>query len=191
MNPVDIQNKVWSKLEEGLSGNHYIAFDYTKNGITYRISMKPYQLIYYNGMWSLYGYEINPGYEGIRFFNLPVIKNIQIKKETFELPENFAYEKHAIGNFGRHIGSETYTFKVIILVDWIADYAKTYNWAPDQKFEGEADGTTVMSFTSNQYYPVLDWVLQIGKFIIPVAPERLVDDWKDHALAMANIAKEL
>ena len=191
MNPVDIQNKVWSKLEEGLSGNHYIAFDYTKNGITYRISMKPYQLIYYNGMWSLYGYEINPGYEGIRFFNLPVIKNIQIKKETFELPENFAYEKHAIGNFGRHIGSETYTFKVIILVDWIADYAKTYNWAPDQKFEEEADGTTVMSFTSNQYYPVLDWVLQRGKFIIPVAPERLVDDWKDHALAMANIAKEL
>ena len=122
MNPVDIEDKTWSLLEEAMSSNHYISFDYEKNGNVYDVTMKPYQLIYFNGMWTLYGYRTNPGYEGNKFFNLPVIKNIRINNNTFELPEDFSYEKHAIGNFGRHIGEESFKFKLQILAPWIVDY---------------------------------------------------------------------
>lgn len=163
MTPVHIEDETWGVLEEAMSKNRYVCFDYEKNGNIYKVNFAPYQLIYYNGMWTLYG--INDGYEGMRFFNLPVIKNIQLKKEVFVLPEDFAYEKHAIGNFGRHIGAETFVFKLQITAPWIADYARTYNWAPDQKFESQVDGSTIMTFTSNQYYPVLAWVLAKGKFV--------------------------
>ena len=191
MNPVDIEDKSWSLLEEAMSSNHYISFDYEKNGNVYDVTMKPYQLIYFNGMWTLYGYRTNPGFEGNKFFNLPVIKNIRINNNTFELPEDFAYEKHAIGNFGRHIGEETFEFKLQILAPWISEYAKTYNWAADQKFEKQDDGSTIMTFTSNQYYPVLDWVLEKGRFIKPLAPQKLVDNWKENAIEMAKMAGEI
>lgn len=142
-------------------------------------------------MWTLYGYRTNPGYEGNKFFNLPVIKNIRINPDTFELPEDFAYEKHAIGNFGRHIGEETFEFKLQILTPWVAEYAKTYNWAADQKFEIQDDGSTIMTFTSNQYYPVLDWVLEKGRFVKPITPQKLVDTWKENAIEMAKMAEEM
>ena len=191
MEPVEIEDKTWSILEDALSTNHYISFDYEKKGNVYDVTMKPYQLIYFNGMWTLYGYRTNPGQDGIRFFNLPVIKNARIREETFELPEDFAYENHAIGNFGRFIGTETFEFKLQIKADWIVDYAKMYNWVPDQKFESQSDGSTIMTFTSNQYYPVLDWVLEKGRFVKPLEPKKLVDDWKENAMEMAKMAEEM
>lgn len=191
MSPVDIEDKTWALLEEAMSRNRYISFDYEKNGSTYDVTMKPYQLIYFNGMWTLYGARTNPGFEGIRFFNLPVIKNVKIKDETFELPADFAYENHAVGNFGRYIGDKTYEFKVQIFAPWVADYAKMYKWALDQRLELQDDGSTIMSFTSNQYYPVLNWVLAKGQFVKPLQPEILVKDWKDNAIAMSKMAKEM
>lgn len=191
MDAVEIQDEIWSKLEEAIGKNHYIKFDYEKKGKKFRIAMKPYQLIFYKGMWTLYGFETNPGYAGEKMFNLPVIKNLEIQKETFELPEDFSYEKHAVGNFGKFVGKETYEFKIKITASWIINYVKTYNWAADQKFEDLKDGSTIMSFTSNQYFPVLDWVLEKGRFAIPLAPERLVNDWKQNALEMAKIAGKM
>ncbi|MBQ0166128.1 MAG: hypothetical protein KBT02_03340 [Treponema sp.] len=45
------------------------------------------------------------------------------------------------------------------------------------------EGGVIMTFTSNQYYPVLDWVLEKGQYCIPIEPEQLVNDWK------ANVKK--
>lgn len=90
-----------------------------------------------------------------------------------------------------HIGEETFEFKLQIFAPWIAEYAKIYNWAPDQKFEDQDDGSTIMTFTSNQYYPVLDWVLEKGRFIKPLAPQKLVDNWKENAIEMAKMAGEM
>ncbi len=191
MNPVDIKDETWSLLEEAMTVNHFITFDYEKNGKKIDVTAKPYQLIYFNGMWTLYGYRTNSGYEGNKFFNLPSISNIRINPNTFELPETFAYEEHAVGNFGRHIGEETCQFKIQILSGWKADFLKTYKWAPAQKFDQQADGTTIMTFTSNQYYPVLDWVLEQGRFARPLEPKKLVDDWKENAMAMAKMAEEM
>ena len=41
-----------------------------------------------------------------------------------------------------------------------------------------------MTFTSNQYYPVLNWILEKGMYITPLEPKELVDDWKTNVLAM-------
>lgn len=191
MSSVQIADETFSKLENALGENRYIKFDYEKDNATYRISMKPYQLIFYQGMWTLFGYETNKNYEGLKMFNLPEIKNLEVCRETFELPKDYSYEHHAIGNFGKFIGSETYLFKIKITAKWISDYAKTYNWAADQTFEDLDDGSTVMSFTSNQYFPVLHWVLEKGKFAIPLSPERLVNDWKDNARKMAQIVDKI
>lgn len=187
MEPVEIEDKTWSILEEALSTNHYISFDYEKKGSVYDVTMKPYQLIYINGMWSLYGFRSNSDYERNECFELSLIKNARIREETFELPEDFAYENHAIGFQRGFFCFETFEFKLQIKADWIADYAKMYKWTPVQKFELQSDGSTIMTFISNQYDQVLDWVLEKGRFVKPLEPKKLVDDWKENLMEMARM----
>lgn len=48
-----------------------------------------------------------------------------------------------------------------------------------------------MTFTSNQYYPVLNWILEKGMYVTPLAPQKLVDDWRENVLAMYDEACEV
>lgn len=185
--PVKIDDETWELLEKAMSKNNYITFDYTKDKKTYSITVEPWQLIYFRGMWTLYCYNLE--YKEPRFYNLPVIKNIKIKKETFELPKDFEYEKHANGNFGRYIENQTYQFKIKIMSQIESDFVETYTWAPDQTFKKQKDNTTIMTFSSNQYYPVLHWVLEKGMYALPLKPERLVNEWKENVQRMNEMVK--
>lgn len=104
------------------------------------------------------------------------------------LPPDFEFEKHSKGSFGKFIGKKNYSFKLKIRKEK-TDYIRMYKWADDQKFEEQSDGTAIMTFTSNQYYPVLNWILEKGMYITPLAPKNLVDEWKANILAMYDVVK--
>ena len=87
MDPVKIDDDIWSKLEEAMSKNNYVSFDYLNYDEPFVVA--PWQLIYSEGMWSLYSYY--PKEKGTRFFNLPGIHNLKIDPRTFELPPDFEY----------------------------------------------------------------------------------------------------
>lgn len=176
MSPVQIEDEIWTLLEKAMCQNKYISFDYRDKA--HRFVVQPWQLIYSNGMWTLYGYNPNEKSKDVRFYNLPEIHNLKIDKNTFELPADFEYNHRAKGNFRRYIGKETYNFKLRITSDKTLDYIRTYQWAEDQKFFKQEDGSTIMTFTSNQDYPVLGWVLSHGMYATPLEPEWLVNEWK-------------
>ena len=142
-------------------------------------------------MWSLYAYNQNPEIKEVRFFNLPGIKNLELLKDTFELPQDFEYTKRAKGNFRRYIGKETWNYKLRITSEKTLNFIKTYKWAEDQKFELQEDGSTVMSFTSNQEYPILGWTLSHGMYVQPLEPEWLVQRWKENVKQMAVLAERV
>ena len=185
MDPVKIDDEVWTKLEEALSKNCYIKFDYLN--YNRKFVVQPWQLIYSEGMWSLYAYNQNPEIKEIRFYNLPGIKNIELLKDTFELPEDFEYTKRAKGNFRRYIGQQLLHCKIKITSEKTLNFIKTYKWAEDQKFKKEEDGSTIMTFTTNQDYPVLGWVLSHGMYVQPLEPEWLVNEWKRNVKEMAHL----
>lgn len=92
------------------------------------------------------------------------------------------------GSFGKFIGKENYSFKLKIRKEK-TDYIRMYKWANDQKFEEQSDGTAIMTFTSNQYYLVLNWILEKGMYVTPLAPQKLVNDWRENVLAMYEEVK--
>lgn len=59
------------------------------------------------------------------------------------------------------------------------------------EIRGAEDGTVIMTFTSNQYYPVLNWILEKGMYVTPLAPQKLVDAWRENVLAMYEEVKKL
>ena len=187
MDPVKIDDEIWSKLEDALSKNCYIKFDYLN--YNRKFVVQPWQLIYSEGMWSLYAYNQNPKIKEIRFYNLPGIKNLELLKDTFEIPEDFEYTKRAKGNFRRYIGKELLHCKIKITSEKTLNYIKTYKWTDDQKFEKQKDGSTILTFTSNQDYPILGWVLSHGMYVQPLEPEWLVNEWKINVKKMAEFIK--
>ena len=184
MDAVKIDDELWSKLEEAMSKNHYVSFEYLNYDCKFVVA--PWQLIYSEGMWSLYSYY--PKEKATRFFNLPGIHNLEIDPRTFELLEDFEYTKRAKGNFRRYIGKETCQYKLKITSPKTLNYIKTYNWAEDQKFEQLEDGSTIMTFTSNQEYPILGWTLSHGMYVQPLEPEWLVGEWSRNVKQMARLA---
>ena len=186
MNPVPISDEVWASLENALAQNRYITFDYAyfDGGEPKQITAEPWQLLFSNGMWTLYGKETKSG--EIRFYNLPLINNVRLHKESFTLPEDFEYTKRAVGNFGRYIARKTYEFKIKIESPITLNWVRTYQWADDQRFEPQTDGSTLMTFTSNQLYPVLNWVMSQGKWMTPLAPTELVDLWREQVRGMGE-----
>lgn len=188
MTPVKVDDKTWSLLEEAMSSNNYVSFTYRKQSQKFLIA--PWQLIYSEGMWTLYGYNPQDEVKDTRFYNLPEIDNLKIDKRTFELPKDFEYTKRAKGNFRRYIGKNTYNFKIKILSEATLNYIKTYKWASDQKFIKQSDGNTIMTFTSNQDYPVLGWVLSHGMYAVPLEPQWLVNEWKKNVRGMYSAARK-
>lgn len=188
MEPVKIDNEIWEKLEDAMSKNNYIKFNYEGYG-DQKFVVQPWQLIYSQGMWSLYTYNQMPDIKDTRFYNLPQIHNLEILKDTFELPPDFEYTKRAKGNFRRYIGPKLLNCKLKITSEKTLNYIKTYNWAEDQKFEKQEDGSTIMTFTTNQDYPVLGWILSHGMYVQPLEPEWLVEEWGKNVRGMANLGR--
>ena len=184
MDPVKIDDEVWAKLEEAMAKNHYVSFEYLNYDTKFVVA--PWQLIYSEGMWSLYSFY--PLKKETRFFNLPGIRNLEIDSREFELPEDFEYTKRAKGNFRRYIGKEMLNCKLKLTSEKTLNYIKTYNWTEDQKFEKQEDGSTIMTFTSNQDYPILGWVLSHGMYVQPLEPEWLVNEWKKNVKEMARLS---
>ena len=185
MTPVKVEDEIWAKLEEAMVKNNYVSFDY----LDYEVKVQPWQLIYSNGMWSLYAYNQNEKIRDIRFYNLPYIRNLEIDKDnTFELPDDFEYTKRAKGNFRRYIGPELLHCKLKITSEKTLSYIKTYKWADDQKFEKQPDGSTIMTFTSNQDWPIFGWVMSHGMYVQPLEPEWLVNEWQKNVKEMARLA---
>ena len=180
MNPVKIDDEIWTKLEEAMSKNNYVSFDYLNYDKKFVVA--PWQLVYSEGMWTLYSYY--PLKKETRFFNLPGIHNLEIDSRTFELPPDFEYTKRAKGNFRRYIGPDLLHCKLKITSEKTLNYIKTYEWAEDQEFEKQSDGSTIMTFTTNQNDPVLGWVLSHGMYVQPLEPEWLVNQWNINVSAM-------
>lgn len=189
MDPVNVDDEIWTKLEEALTKNCYIKFYYYNH--ERKFAVQPWQLIYSEGMWSLYAYNQNPDIKDIRFYNLPGIKNLELLKETFTLPEDFEYTKRAKGNFRRYIGKELLRCKIKITSEKTLNYIKTYKWTDDQKFKKQDDGSTIMTFTSNQDYPILGWVLSHGMYVQPLEPKWLVDEWKKNVKEMTRLVERV
>jgi predicted DNA-binding transcriptional regulator YafY len=182
-----IPEGVWEPIMTGLRENRVIAFEYSgvwDEGYKPR-RVRPYQLLFDNGVWYLYGYAEER--EAVRMFSLPRMRNAAAASETFTLPQDFDYRLKSDGSyFGVFAGGEGQQFAVAFYDDSAA-WVRERQWAADQKIE-EADDGVVVRFSSAQYDKALEWVLSRGSAARPLAPERLVNDWKHHVAEMGRMA---
>jgi predicted DNA-binding transcriptional regulator YafY len=181
---------VWNVLTAGLKKNKVVAFNYrgTWDDDFKPRRVRPYQLLFDNGIWLLYGYAEERKAE--RLFLLSRMRNAAVTETGFSLPADYDYCSRSDGsNFGVFSGDARYSFCVEFF-EPAAFWIKERTWAADQAIAEIAGGIRI-SFTSAQYDKVLEWVLARGCYAMPVEPERLVADWKRHSAEMWKMQKKI
>jgi predicted DNA-binding transcriptional regulator YafY len=184
-----IPEGIWEPIITGLRENRVITFEYS--GMwddDYKPRrVRPYQLLFDNGVWYLYGYSEER--KAVRMFSLPRMRKAAAVPETFTLPRDFDYrQKSDDSYFGVFAGGERRQY-AIAFYDNSAVWVRERQWAADQKIE-ETDDGVVIHFSSTQYHKILEWVLSRGCTARPLEPESLVKDWKRHVAEMAKMAKK-
>jgi predicted DNA-binding transcriptional regulator YafY len=185
-----INSETWDGIVNAMKDNRVITFDY--KGIRddeYRNRrVRPYQLLFDNGAWFLYGYSVERS--AIRIFSLNRMKDVVLTGEQFSLPKDFDYCSKTGGSyFGVFVG-EKKRYK-IAFSPYAAPDVRDRQWTADQKItkQKNGDGITI-EFTSTQYNKVLSWVLSFGAEARPLAPSVLVKAWKKHIAALYKSVKK-
>lgn len=193
--PVAVE--VWNGIVNGLRENRVILFKYfsaysdipDNNGkipgkkLTSR-RVRPYQLLFDRSVWYLFAHDEDR--KDMRIFALSRISDVTQANETFSIPRNFDYRSlEGTSYFGIYSGEKIHHFVLEISGDtrWIMERI----WAEDQKIEKSLNGIK-LSFTSNQFEKVLEWILRQGSNAKPTGPKILVDRWKAAIREMAVIA---
>lgn len=182
-------NFSWSSLIFiflAIKKNRNIVFDYeTENQKTASHTVAPYQLIFENGSWLLWGFDYRPRKNIL--FTLSQIKNLHLRSlegKTFEfaLPKDFDFRKTTLTSFGSFSSPYFYTFKIQLKNSAVLR-AKSKIWGDEQKITQIEDGI-ILEFESNQYDAILRWILSLAEDAKPLEPKELVADWKNHIQKM-------
>lgn len=179
----------WNTVLDALKSNHVIEFDYNGrwNTETTHRKVRPYQVLLEDGAFYLYGYSCER--KDVRLFGLTRMKNVRESAETFCLPRDYDFAARCGGGkFGLFASGKSEKF----VIDFYGDsrqYVRERIWADDQKIEDdEKRGRTRISFSSSQWYSILDWVLGRGGNAVPVKPAWFVGEWQKNVRAMAERA---
>jgi predicted DNA-binding transcriptional regulator YafY len=178
---------VWNAIITSLKENRILTFEYKgeKDEACKKRRVWPYQLLFDNGLWYLYGYAEERN--GPRVFSLNRMKNIVLAASTFSLPKNFDYRALFGGShFGVFAGLKKYHFKIAFYGS-SAEWVKERKWADDQKITKTKDGV-IIAFTSTQFEKVVEWMLSRGSTARPLSPESLVDTWQRNIEEMQKLA---
>ncbi len=179
----DINVRNWDKVYEALQKNCKIKFRYTKpytNTEATRV-VCPYQLVLDNG--SVYLFAYSEYADLVLLYDLNYMAEIVVTQENFKLPKNYDFNNYCGGGrLGAYKGNKIEQYK-IRFCGYAKDWIKEHKWADDQSFT-EDDEFTTITFSSSQYDKVLELILSWGSQAEPLAPKRLVSQWKKEVLAM-------
>ena len=180
-----VADELWDILTAGLRENRVVGFEYTGtwDEEPQPRRVQPYQLLFDNGVWYLYGFSEER--QAVRMFSLARMKNPALMADTFALPENYDYRTAVDGSyFGVFIGQEKRRFRITFYEESVA-WVKSRQWAEDMTVE-DAERVVIVDFSSTQYDKVFAWVLSQGCDALPFEPAELVEAWQDNVRKMAE-----
>ena len=182
-----IGDKIWNTIFDAMEKNCHIVIEYDMQTEIIKRGIQPYQLIFDNGIWDLWGYDCIK--KRRQLYNLNRIKSVDLSPEPFSLPADYDFRKETPGTFGcyRDLENSSMTFYKIFFKknSYAGIFSKDRVWGENQLIEETDDGMTI-SFYNNQFLPILRWVLGWGSDVRPVEPAALVEEWKKEINKMWN-----
>lgn len=188
---VKIDKILWEKIIRALENNLILKFDYQGQYQTKSMArvVHPYQILLDGKNCFLWGYSEER--KACRIFNLTRMKCVAVTTRSFKLPADYTFEQHLDGGrFGAFVQGKSEKF-VIEFYTYGRAFVKSCVWAEDQVLEEDEErNVTTITFHSNQLVAIEEWVLSQGGYAKPLAPQRLVEEWKSHIRLMYKKMEE-
>ncbi|MCL2704729.1 MAG: WYL domain-containing protein [Spirochaetaceae bacterium] len=194
-----VNAEIWNTIVCGLRDNKVITFSYLSadkeelsgkgENTAKKLNLRrvhPYQMLFDQSAWYLYAYDVDRN--AMRMFSITRITDATLVDETFKIRGDFDYRSlEGTSYFGIYV-KENKSFKFIIALTGDTRWIKERIWAKDQHIKKIKNGIE-LSFTSNQFEKVLQWILSQGACAKPLAPKTLITRWKETIQAMSKIAR--
>jgi len=169
-----LDTNTWDNIVNSMRENRVITFLYSSVDKQNLRQVRPYQLLFDQRVWFLFAHDEDRN--EMRIFTLSRITDVTLTDKKFTIPRDFDYRSiEGTSYFGIYTGTKTHKFIIVITGDtrWITERV----WADDQKIKNIKNGIE-LSFTSNQFDKVLDFILSLTPRAKPLAPKALVDRWE-------------
>lgn len=180
----NIEAKIWETLRIAIQQNRRLTFDYKAyhEWEPCKRTVEAWQLIH-NGSWNLWSYC----YQAKKpiLYNLNQMHNLVLRDDNFTLPEDFDFRKQTNNTLNHYSEEKSHLYK-IHFYNHAVHYCHEHIWSKDQTIEKQEDASIILSFTSNQYHPILTWLLSWGPDSIPLQPDCLVAEWKKKIVQMSK-----
>lgn len=134
----------------------------------------PYTLLFFKDSLYLGGYAHNR--QGLRLFLIDRIQNVEVKKERFEVPEDYKVNDLTGTAFGL-VNDEVMPVKVRFGSE-ISHLVSERVWHPNQKLMPQSDGSLVLEFEAGGRREILSWLFSFLPHVEVLQPESLREDFR-------------
>tara|TARA_B000000557_G_scaffold256541_1_gene248845 strand:- start:4 stop:945 length:942 start_codon:yes stop_codon:yes gene_type:complete len=176
-----LQLAIKSALEKRL-----LSFDYKKageNGVEKRL-VEPFHVTNYLGKWYLIARDRRR--KAMRTFLLARAANLEIQKDTFQIPDDFSVDDYLWSSFG--IWSKSGDHEVAIEIKpKLADYVSENVWHSTQSIEPMDDGSIRVRFRLGNLEEICQWILGWGDQAKALEPPELRELLKARAQAICML----
>ena len=181
----ELDQAVWQAVFNALRDSLTLSFDYRNPGRSEAIrrNVDPYHVVCYRGEWYLIGFCHYGKAE--RIYALSRMRNAVATASSFSRPATFNAEEYFGNHFGIFRGEEEYQVQLHFCVE-AAPYVLERKWHHTEVKEGQADGSVMLTFSTNHLFEVKRWVLSWGKEVTVIAPIELREDVQRELAAAAR-----
>ncbi len=170
-----IDPAIWNLVTGALRHNQSLELQYLKPAAETPVArlVDPYHTVSFQGEWYLIGFcHLR---REIRTFAISRIRSAGVLDQRFTIPADFSFDKFAGHHFGIFRGDRDYRVQ-ILFESRHHPYVKEREWHRDQCLEPQADGSLLLTFTTNHLFEVKKWVLSWGGGVQVLTPPELVAD---------------
>lgn len=180
-----IDAAVWETMINCLRKSRQVRIQYKTPGKEPESRIiDPYHAVRFEGDWYVMGHcHLR---DEIRTFSLSRIIKAKKTGNSFQIPENFDFQKLSGSHFGVHWGNGEIEVKIRFKMR-VADYVRERVWHVNQELEDCRNGDIILSLTVNHLLELKRWVLSWGNDAQVLSPDTFIQDIKQTLL---NAARE-
>lgn len=148
----------------------------------------PLHIICRAGDWYMLAFCHN--HNDVRMFSLARIEECDVTDRGFEVPEGFSPEKFFDPSFGVWSSERTVMDVELLFVPAFQNYVMERNFHPSEKKEVRDDGSVFVTFKTNQFTQLINWIMAFGNSVEVLNPPELVQGMKKQAKELWNMYKD-
>ncbi len=146
--------------------------------------VRPLHIASLENQWYLFAEDL--ARKQLRTFALPRMRRVRLTNQPFRRPANFSIAKVLSGSFGVFEGGKKHRIRLAFDA-FAARLVSERTWHDSQRYREAKDGTATLEMELGGLEEIERWVQSWGRHVRVLAPQKLADNIRANAAAVAAL----